>query len=718
MGRKKKREDDDYLNSLLIDGDTSKKLADGDIKGKEVAKKELPKEKLKGSNLSSKKKGTISLNALKQAMEQRRKDEEIEEKLREMTIRKQKETKIKPAEEIIIKENIEEQQPKEKINISRYLGASKATPKITPTPTKETTFETVKSPICCILGHVDTGKTKLLDRLRESNVQENEHGGITQQIGATFFPSSMLAHKCGIPPPPLPGILVIDTPGHESFSNLRSRGSSLCNMAILVVDIMHMLEPQTLESIRLLREQKTPFVVALNKIDRIYRWKPNEYFGFKQTFENQCEQTKTEFKRQLAEVTLRFAELGLNVRLFSENTDPRRFISLVPTSAITGEGIPDLIALILELTQKFMKSKVKFSDELECTVLEVKNTEGFGTTIDVILSNGVLSEGDRIGVCGFEGPIITNIRTLLVPQPLKELRVKSQYTSLKTVRASLGVKIAAQGLEKAIAGSRLLRVTDDNTIKNELSKDLSTVLNTVDKKGVHVQASTLGSLEALLAFLKSCSIPVASISIGDVHKKDVMKASAMEEKIYRTMLCFDVKIEKEIMELAESKGVKVFTANIIYHLFDMFTKYLEEEREKEKISVKGKVVFPCILKIVGVFNKRSPLVVGVSVERGILKSGTPLCVFGEGGVVKLGTVCSLEKNNKPVECARVGDKVAIKIESDDTPKMYGRHFDDNSELVSVITRESIDILKKTFKEELKQEDWILVIELKRKFGII
>ncbi|CUS07060.1 unnamed protein product [Tuber aestivum] len=608
--------------------------------------------------------------------------------------------------------------------------------------------ENLRSPICCILGHVDTGKTKLLDKIRQTNVQEGEAGGITQQIGATYFPMDAIKQKTAVVNRDgkmeykVPGLLVIDTPGHESFTNLRSRGSSLCNIAILVVDIMHGLEPQTIESLNLLRDRKTPFIVALNKIDRLYDWKAIPNNGFQDSLAKQKKPVQNEFKDRLEKTIVAFQENGLNAALFYENKNMGKFVSFVPTSAHTGEGIPDMLKLLVTLTQQRMAEKLMYLSELECTVLEVKVIEGLGTTIDVILSNGVLREGDRIVMCGLNGAISTNIRALLTPQPLKELRIKSQYVHHKEVKAALGVKIAANDLEHAIAGSRLLVVgpdDDEEDLEMEVMSDLEQLFSKVSTSGagVAVQASTLGSLEALLAFLKSSSIPVSTISIGPVYKRDVMRAGTMLEKHkeYAVMLCFDVKVDKEAQAYADEVGVKLFTAEIIYHLFDAFSEYkkelngsadiIEKEMsEQKKRESAANAVFPCILNPVAVFNKKDPIVVGVDVVEGSLRVGTPIAavkknpVTGEMETISLGRVTSIELNHKAIQICKKGQpSVAVKIEGPNQP-LYGRQLEEKDTLYSLISRVTIDTLKTHFREEVPKEDWQLIINLKKVFNIL
>ncbi|KAG9234993.1 putative eukaryotic translation initiation factor 5B [Amylocarpus encephaloides] len=597
--------------------------------------------------------------------------------------------------------------------------------------------DNLRSPICCILGHVDTGKTKLLDKIRQTNVQEGEAGGITQQIGATYFPVDAIKNKTAVVNRDnsfefkVPGLLVIDTPGHESFSNLRSRGSSLCNIAILVVDIMHGLEPQTLESMKLLRDRKTPFIVALNKIDRLYGWKKVDNNGFQESLALQNKGVQNEFTKRLADTKVAFAEQGFNAELFYENKSMAKFVSLVPTSAHTGEGIPDMLKLIIQLTQERMVGSLMYLSEVSCTVLEVKAIEGFGMTIDVILSNGILREGDRICLCGVEGAITTNIRALLTPAPLKELRLKSQYVHNKEVKAALGVKISAPNLEGAIAGSRLMVIgpdDDESDIEAEVESDLGALFSRVEKsgRGVTVQASTLGSLEALLDFLKVSKIPVANVGIGPVFKRDVMNCGTMLEKNkeYAVMLCFDVKIDKEAQLYADEQGIKIFTADIIYHLFDAFTAHMALIVEKKKEESKLLAVFPCVLAPVAVFNKTGPIIVGVDVVEGNLRMHTPIAavksnpVTGVKEIVSLGRVTGIERDHKQLQICKKGQpSVAVKIEMGSHQPTYGRHLEEKDTLYSLISRASIDTLKEFYRPDVSNDEWALIKKLKPLFDI-
>ncbi|XP_023252197.1 eukaryotic translation initiation factor 5B [Seriola lalandi dorsalis] len=599
---------------------------------------------------------------------------------------------------------------------------------------KNVDVDTLRSPVVCVLGHVDTGKTKILDKLRHTHVQDGEAGGITQQIGATNVPKETIEEQTRMVKNfeketiKIPGMLIIDTPGHESFSNLRNRGSSLCDIAILVVDIMHGLEPQTIESINLLKEKKCPFIVALNKIDRLYDWKKSPETDVVATLKKQKKNTKDEFDERAKAVIVEFAQQGLNAALFYENKDPRTFVSLVPTSAHSGDGMGNLIALLIELTQTMLARRLAHCDELRAQVMEVKALPGMGTTIDVILINGCLREGETIIVPGVEGPIVTQIRGLLLPPPLKELRVKNQYEKHKEVSTAQGVKILGKDLEKTLAGLPLLVANRDDEIpvlRDELVRELKQTLNSIklEEKGVYVQASTLGSLEALLEFLRTSKVPYAGINIGPVHKKDVMKASTMLEHDpqYAVILAFDVKVERESQDMADSLGVRIFSAEIIYHLFDAFTKYREDYKKAKQDEFKHIAVFPVKLKVLPqfIFNSRDPIVMGVTIEAGVLKQGTPLCVPSKG-FVDIGVVTSIEMNHKSVDSAKKGQEICVKIEPipGESPKMYGRHFEATDIIVSKITRASIDALKNWFRDEMQKSDWQLIMELKKTFEII
>ena len=603
------------------------------------------------------------------------------------------------------------------------------------------TRDDLRCPIVVIMGHVDTGKTKLLDKIRKTNVQEGEAGGITQQIGATYFEKKTLlaqTEKLNVTEKfdlTVPGMLVIDTPGHESFTNLRSRGSSLCDVAILVVDLMHGLEQQTIESLQMLQKRGTPFVVALNKVDRCYDWKTCKDTPIRDALKEQSEGTVQEFRSRASDAKVQLQEQGVNSNIYWEMGDDdwenSDFVPLVPTSAISGEGVQDILMLLCQIAQRKLWKQLMWCANLQCTVLEVKAIDGLGMTVDVLVVNGYLKEGDKAVFCTLDGPIVAEIRGLLTPPPSREMRVKSEYIHHKEIKGAIGVKVIGNGLEKVMAGTPVMVVGPDDEvedIKAEVMSDLTSLQEklSTDKKGVMVQASTLGALEALLQFLREETkppIPVSAIGIGTIHKRDVTKISIMNEKgcsEYATILAFDVPVSKETREHAEDVNVRIFTADIIYHLFDQFTRFMEQLNEKRREDAADIAVFPSICKILPqhVFNQKDPIIVGVEVVEGILKVGTPLCVPALAGL-SVGTVTSIEMNGREQETAKKGASVAIKIVNESNPTMtYGRQFDASHSLYSHISRASIDALKMHFKDKLETEDWRLVVKLKKVFNII
>jgi translation initiation factor 5B len=594
----------------------------------------------------------------------------------------------------------------------------------------------LRSPISCIMGHVDTGKTKLLDKIRNTNVQEGEAGGITQQIGATQFSRETLQLKTQSLQATdpfeirLPGLLVIDTPGHESFTNLRSRGSSLCDIAILVIDLMHGLEPQTIESIKMLKSKRTPFIVALNKVDRCYGWETMPDSPIRDALDAQSDNVKDEFKSRSAAAILELNEHGLNAKLYWENDDLRNTVSLVPTSAVTGEGVPDLLKMIITLTQERLTEQIMYMNVLQCTVLEVKVIEGLGTTVDVVLVNGTLKEGDTIVVSTMDGPVVSTIRGLLTPPPNKEMRVGKEYVHHKELSGAIGIKIVAADISRAIAGTPVVVCGPDDDIedvKEDCMSDLTKVMKALetDAQGVTVHASTLGALEALLQFLRDeCKppIPVSHISIGPIYKKDIMRCNIMNEKgkpEFATILAFDTKIDNEAQIMADENHVRIFSAEIIYHLFDQFSAYMNGINNARKAEASAIAFFPCVLRILPqhIYNKKDPIVIGVEVVEGSLRLGCLLTIPGLD--LDVGRVISIENNHRETPIAKKGMNVSIKIESGNSTLMYGRQFDHTNTLYSKMSRASIDALKLYFREELTNDDLKLIqFTMKKVFAIV
>ena len=592
----------------------------------------------------------------------------------------------------------------------------------------------LRSPIVCILGHVDAGKTKILDKLRHSNVQLGEAGGITQQIGATFIPiENIQTHLTKISKKfqvktRIPGILLIDTPGHASFTNLRSRGSSLCDIAVLILNIDKGIEKQSVESIELLRMRKTPFVVALNQIDRTYNWQSFPWSGFEDSYKKQKDQQKRLFDEKVEKNQMQFIKNNINTELYYKNKNMKEYINLVPTSAISGEGLPDLMGLLVYLTQSYLIKQITFKEEVKCSILEVKVTESIGTTIDVVLVNGTIHVGDKIVIGGLLGPIKTTVKIILLPRPMKEMRVKSEYDTYEKISGAIGVRFFCPDLENALAGSPLyVYKTEEEAEKycNEISRDFNSIVQKyISKKGkgIMVQASTLGSLEAILTFLGEQKVDVAVVGVGNLNKKDVIKLqikhaedeTAKKEDL--VILCFDNKVIPEAQQFADENGIKIFVDDVIYHLFDKFIDFKKQCSLERKKAKEKEAIFPCNLKTVMFINKKDPLILGVSVIEGILKVGTPIYCVEKN--IPIGIVESIEREKKPINNVRPNDgDVAIRVKVADSSLAAGRHFDESSTFISQITRASIDALKNYFREDMTTDDWKLVIKLKKLLNI-
>mmetsp|Transcript_133142 Transcript_133142/g.371152 ORF Transcript_133142/g.371152 Transcript_133142/m.371152 type:complete len:884 (+) Transcript_133142:14-2665(+) len=591
-------------------------------------------------------------------------------------------------------------------------------------------FPGYRAPIVCVMGHVDAGKTSLLDKLRRTNVQGKEVRGITQQIGATLIPPSAISEQAQRVTErfdlALPGLLVIDTPGHETFDNLRSRGASLCDIAIVVVNIKKGLEPQTVESLKLLREHQCPFVVALNQVDRLYGWEKRDFEGIREALKGQA-QVEDEFDRLLRARVLELNELGLNCALYWDigGEDRGSTVSLVPTSAATGQGVPDLVYLMASLTQDLLASKLELRDELECVVMEVRagDKSDLGVTADVLLKNGTLREGDRIVLAGSSGPVVTTIKGLLTPQPLRDSRVKPKYTSHRSVSTSMGVKIFAAGLDTVVAGTTLRVVSggdDLQQLKSEAQAELHGSLTGFERQdtGILVKASELGKLEALLRLLRARELPVLDAGVGEVQQRDVKRAAVMREKRRpecALVLAFDAQIGAAAQDQAKKDGVRIVASRGVYELEAALDELVEAFRQTARSDANKDVVFPVMLRTLSSCRK-SPLVLGCEVTHGQLRLGTPLCVHSEDGAVAVGCVAGIQIDGQPVQVARRGDQVGVELEQNAEQDVikYGKGqllFRDTL-LCSLLTEHSVATLTRHFRDEMLAEDWQLLEALK------
>jgi translation initiation factor 5B len=527
----------------------------------------------------------------------------------------------------------------------------------------------VRQPIVSVLGHVDHGKSTILDRIRGTKVVSREAGGITQHIGATDVPIDAIYAQCqsliGDRKFSVPGLLFIDTPGHYSFVSLRSRGGALADLVVLVIDINEGMKPQTIESIHILKKLKTPFVIAANKVDLIPGWRAQMDKPIGESLEAQDPRVVSALDAKIYALAGRMYEIGgFSADRFDKINDFTKSVAIVPVSGKTGEGLSDLLLMLIGLAQRFLGSDLSTEEGPgEGSVLEVKEDKGIGTAIDTIIYRGTMSVGDLIVISSTKGePIQTKIRALLRPRPLDEIRDPSQrFDKVKSVSAAAGIRIVAPNLVDAMAGGQV-RVVADNLeeVICEVKKE-SCIRADLSDQGIIVRGDTIGSLEALAFEAKNAELPIRKIDMGNVSRKDVMEASNFDNPLHRALFAFNVEVNPDARAAARETGVTLFENKVVYKLLEDYDLWCEERTKELEVQSRLDISFPGKVSILRdhVFRVSKPAIVGVRVLAGRIRQGQSL--MREDGKT-VGRIKSIRSGEKTMREAKMGDEVAIAID--------------------------------------------------------
>ncbi|MFH1850172.1 MAG: translation initiation factor IF-2 [archaeon] len=572
----------------------------------------------------------------------------------------------------------------------------------------------LRSPICAVVGHVDHGKTSLLDKIRNTSMVSSEPGLITQSIGASLIPLSVINELCGALAKNLnlnvPGLLFIDTPGHAAFTSLRKRGGTLADLAILVVDVNEGFKPQTVEAIEILKAEKTPFIVAANKIDLIPGWEigdRNVLFSIR----SQAESVQQELDKRLYQLVGVIHEHGFASERFDRVDDYTKQIALIPVSARTGEGIPGLLMVLIGLAQRFLE-KCLTCDVSGCakgTVLEVKEEKGLGTTLDVILYDGTLRVNDTIVIGGIDAPVIAKIRALFEPAALAEMRdKKAKYKRVKEVFAATGVRISAPGIENAISGMPLRSCPGERVgeVSEQLQAEIEHVFIETDQKGVILKADTVGSLEAVIKMLREKDIPIRKATVGMITKKDISDAQSNYERDPLTAVIIGFNTGP-VSDIRIPPEIKVITGPVIYRLIDDLGKWRDDEKKKLECSELSCLVTPCKFEIMKgyVFRQNNPAVVGVHVLAGTLKTDMPVMKDGR----QISTIKSIQADQDSISSADAGKQVAVSLDS----VTVGRQINEGDILYSSVSYTDFRKLRE-LKQYLKKQE----IEVLKEIAVI
>ncbi|ESS05655.1 MAG: translation initiation factor eaIF-5B [uncultured archaeon A07HB70] len=566
----------------------------------------------------------------------------------------------------------------------------------------------LRTPIVAVLGHVDHGKTTLLDRIRGSAVGEDEAGAITQHIGATAVPLDTVSSMAGELVDPtdfdLPGLLFIDTPGHHSFATLRARGGALADIAVLVVDVNDGFQPQTEEAIDILRRTGTPFVVAANKVDATPGWNPQDGAPIQQSFKVQSERARELLDESVYELIGDLSDADFSADFYWRVQNFQQNIGVVPLSALTGEGVPDLLAVLMGLSQRYLRDEMAVdpSGPGAGTVLEVKDQKGFGATVDVVLYDGTVREGDRIVVGGSEGPIVTEVRALLQPRPLSEIRTEKRFERVDSVAAAAGAKVAAPDLDGAMAGAplRVVRDRDEAETVEAVQAELADLAVETAEEGLVVKADTLGSLEAIANALAEAEVPVLRAEVGDVAPRDVAVASTANEPKHAAILGFNVDVLANAEADLEESTVRLFADDVIYQLVERYEEFVAERERAQQSTVLERITRPARFVVLDdhTFRQSDPAVVGVEVRGGLLRNNQYVLRWpaDEDEPTRVGQLSGIQNQGDDVDEARQGERVSVAI---DGPTV-GRQIKEGDELWVDVPEKHAKILEQELDGEL------------------
>ena len=578
-----------------------------------------------------------------------------------------------------------------------------------------------RQPIVVVLGHIDSGKTSLLDKIRGTAVQSREAGGITQHIGASFFPIETLEQLCGNllqkvgGKIDIPGILVIDTPGHAVFTNLRNRGGSASDISILVIDAMKGIEVQTRESLDILRKRKVPFLIALNKLDTVPGWRPSS--SLTSSLKQLDETTQNNLDGRIYNVVGELSRYGIQSEAFYRLQDPQKQVAIVPVSAKTGEGIPELISLLIGLTQSYLKQKLTVSDDTRGIVLEVTEEPGLGDTANIILTDGVLNKHDEIAVAKKDGAVTTKIKAIFMPKPLDEMRdPRDKFTPVDQVVAASGVKISTSDLDGVLGGSPIIGITDGNidSVKNEIESEIKSIFVETDSVGIIVKADTLGSLEAVVDTLKENDISISTADTGMVSRKDVVKAQVITEtnKYLGSILAFGVKVLDDAKDEANKNGIRIFSQPVLYDLVDEYRDWVTSDKENMQRTELDSIMMPCKFQLIKgmVFRRNGPAVCGVEILGGSLKQKS-IIINSTGKEV--GVIKQIEDNGENIKQAAKGSEVAVSMNE----PVIGRTIREGEILYSLPNDIGVRLLKERYHDSLSDDESNIldeIITLRRK----